>query len=96
VEYDAASTIVVNGEIDIATTDSFVAQARPAFADARASAVTIDLAGVTFCDSVGLAALIRLRKLAEHHSRQLRVVNAQAAVRRVLDYAGLREYLHVE
>jgi len=56
----------------------------------------VDVAGVDFCDSAGISALIGLRQRCDEAGWLLRVVNPQPAVRRMLvDYTGLGEYLNV-
>jgi anti-sigma B factor antagonist len=53
----------VHGEIDLATAEPFEEQASEAVMDAPGSSVLLDLSGVTFMDSAGLRALIRVREL---------------------------------
>jgi anti-anti-sigma factor len=48
--------------------------------------VVLDLGGVTFLDSSGVRALIRLR---QRHGERLRLGELSAPVRRVLEIAGL-------
>lgn len=93
---EEVSTIVVTGDMDIATAGSIASQAQPVFAATGAPVVEVNLAGVGFCDSAGISALVQLRKMADRSGHELRVVHAREAVWRVLDYSGLREYLHVE
>jgi len=93
---ETVSTIVLNGDMDLATADALLTTAQPAFGAGAAPVVAVDLSGVAFCDSAGLSALVQLRKLADLHGQELRVVKAREAVWRVLDYSGLREYLRVE
>jgi anti-anti-sigma factor len=58
--------------------------------------VVVDLAGVTFCDSAGLNALIRLKKLVAGLGGDFRIINPPMHLRRVLELSGLSEYLNVE
>ena len=82
--------LVVSGELDIATVDELVAGARAAL-DSGTSVLRIDVSGVTFVDSTGLGALVRLRNEAEQHGRRLDLVGVRPELRRVLDLTGLSE-----
>jgi anti-anti-sigma factor len=87
-----AARIVVGGEIDLAT--------GPALRDALAEqmghgqAVVLDLSGVTFIDSSGLAVLIEAVTAAKVDGWSLGVVsNLPPAVRRLLELTGLEAVL---
>jgi anti-sigma B factor antagonist len=58
-----AEGLFVHGEIDLATADRFEERASEAMMDAPGSSVLIDLSGVTFMDSAGMRALIRVLEL---------------------------------
>ena len=58
-----AEGLFVHGEIDLATADRFEERASEAVMDAPGSSVLIDLSGVTFMDSSGMRALIRVLEL---------------------------------
>jgi anti-anti-sigma factor len=58
-----AEGLSVHGEIDLATAELFEEQASEAVMDTPASSVLIDLSGVTFMDSAGIRALIRVMEL---------------------------------
>lgn len=49
----------------------------------------LDLAGVTFMDSSGLAALVRLTRLTLEHGKSLEIVNVQDSVRLAMEITGL-------
>ena len=55
-----AEGLFVHGEIDLATGEAFEERAIEAVMDAPVSSVLIDLSGVTFMDSEGTRALIRV------------------------------------
>ena len=57
--------------------------------------LTLDLAGVRFCDSAGINALIRVRRLCDQQGWRLYVVNPQLAVSRVIEFAGLSAHLNL-
>jgi anti-sigma B factor antagonist len=93
---ETGSTITVTGEIDIATADKVVQEATPLLSARRGADVVLDVAGVTFCDSAGLNALIRLKKLIAGLGGDFRIINSPVHLRRVLELSGLSEYLNVE
>ena len=60
-----AEGAVVHGEIDLDTATAFEAQASEATLLSRAVTFLVDLSGVTFMDSTGLRALIRVLEFHE-------------------------------
>jgi anti-anti-sigma factor len=84
---DGTSRVVVTGEVDLAVEEPFVAEV-DSVAAARdgGTAVVLDLRGVTFLDSSGVRALIRLR---QRHGERLRLGELSTPVRRVLEITGL-------
>jgi stage II sporulation protein AA (anti-sigma F factor antagonist) len=78
---DAHRTVVVSGEVDMATADAMYQAATRATADR----LTIDLRDVTFFDSAAIHALV---KITHRYSSGLSVVPS-AQVRRVLEISGL-------
>ena len=57
------------------------------------AAVEVDFAGVSFCDSSGLAALDNAYAGAAQRGIRFRLINPQPGVRRVLQLTGLLEVL---
>jgi anti-anti-sigma factor len=55
--------------------------------------LTIDLAGVTFCDAAGLRGLLEAHRLADDTGRPLAVVRCSPWMRRLLVLAGLSSLL---
>ncbi|MFD7989747.1 STAS domain-containing protein [Kitasatospora indigofera] len=53
-----------------------------------AGELMVDLAAVTFCDSIGLRALLQARIEAERRGTTLRLANPTKAVARVLEITG--------
>lgn len=92
----AGATVIVLGDLDLATAQPFLDRALPLF-DRAAGDLTVDLTGVGFCDSSGLAALVALRRRCAADGWRLRTVNLQPHVRRtVVDYGGLGDYLNIQ
>ena len=87
---DAPGVLAVSGELDIATVDQFLAQARAAL-DTASGVLVVDFGGVTFVDSTGLGSLVRLGNEARRNGKHLDLVRVRREVRRVLDLTGLSE-----
>lgn len=81
-------SLAVSGDVDVATVDAFIARAEEAFAGAD-GALVIDVGGVTFIDSSGLGALVRIHKSAQEKGLGMRLVNVPTAVSRIFDLTGL-------
>jgi anti-anti-sigma factor len=80
------------GELDMAATPAVLdAVDRTLQDDARR--LIIDLGGVTLCDSVGLATLVRARRRALAAGRDLIVIGLRAQARQLLNLTGLISYL---
>jgi anti-sigma B factor antagonist len=85
---DGLTTVTVTGEFDRALAPKFAREAACA-----AGNVEVDLSQVTFIDSSGISALLRLANAVRDDGRSFRVVKQSARVRRVLDLAGLEDAL---
>jgi anti-sigma B factor antagonist len=81
---------VVGGEIDLATASML----EDAIQAVRGT-VAVDLSGVTFMDSAGMRVLIREHESREAIGDKLVLAALSEPVRRVLEVAGLLEYLGV-
>ena len=78
----------VRGEVDTLTAPPLEQALRDLLADPGAERLVVDLSGVTFLASSGLAVLIRAaHRAAERHLR-LRLVTSSRAVRRPLQITG--------
>jgi anti-sigma B factor antagonist len=88
------SVVRVEGDLDVATA--------PALLDAgmtvidRTGALVLELGGLTFLDSSGLAALVRLHKRLADHTGRLVLRALPANARRILDITGLAEVFTIE
>jgi len=81
-----AERVVVHGEIDLDTASEFEEQASEAVMLSTAGNFLIDLSGVTFLDSAGLRALIRVLEL---HDDQRLIVQPSRQVFTLLHLFGL-------
>lgn len=88
---DGGVTLILEGELDLASAPSLIhclTELDPSWRD-----VVVDMAGVSFVDSSGLAALVRAATHGD--GRTIRVCSPRPAVRRVLEITALEELLHV-
>ena len=82
----------VAGEIDFATGDAFRAAVDDLAARVDNAPVVLDIGGVTFMDSSGLAVLANLAS----EGRTVVLRNASRIVRTALTATGLNEIVHVD
>lgn len=83
------------GEIDMLTAARLSNAVNDVLADPPPR-VTLDLGGVTFCDSQGLGTLVVLSRKASHAQSVLVLTNVGDFLMRVLDITGLRSALMVK
>ena len=57
------------------------------------TAVTVDLTALEFCDSMGIASMLRLHEKQTKAGRQVRFMNPQSAVRRTFAVLGIENLL---
>jgi len=77
--------LAVDGEIDMVTVGDLDAAMLAAAARDDVKQIVVDLAGVTFCDSSGLAAFDRAYAAAAGRDIAFGLINAQPPVRRALE-----------
>jgi anti-anti-sigma factor len=87
---DVAPVLAVSGDLDIAGVEEFLAHAERLLAT-RAATVELDLSGMTFIDSSGLGALVRLQRSALASGQELRLVDVPPSVVRILELTGLAD-----
>lgn len=89
---DRHTTLAVTGELDYGT----VARLRAALLELvheDADEVVVDLGEVTFIDSTGLSVLVQAKQRFDKVGRRMSVSQPQPRVVRVLQLAGLSDYL---
>ena len=91
-DVDATRILCVSGEIDILTAPELEA----ALMGCDGSAVCVDLTGVTFMDSSGIAVLLRAHKRATDNGTELRVANAAPNVLKVFEVTQVNRVLTLE
>ena len=86
---DSGLTVALSGEIDHHGARDMMAQLSETIAARTPARLELDLSGVTFMDSSGIAVLLRAQRQMTQHGGTLRAVNIPAQARRVLDAAGV-------
>lgn len=89
-----AATVVVAGEIDLATAPQF-GEALEQAGGTGAATVRVDMAGVTFLDSSGISVLVQSQQRLADAGRKLVLHEVTEQVRRVLDISGLEAFFEV-
>lgn len=84
-----AVVLRVSGDLDLASAGELFAAGIAALNSDGCQLLCLDLDGVTFLDSTGLGALIRLRIAAHDAARDLILWDPPARVTRLLDISGL-------
>jgi anti-sigma B factor antagonist len=92
-ECDGHVVVVLRGELDVGDAARVAAALREVAA--REQQIIVDLAGLEFIDSSGLAALLRVRKHARHAGGDLLLAAPQQQVLRVLAVTRLIEVFSV-
>jgi anti-sigma B factor antagonist len=93
---DGVAVVRAAGELDLATASQLVRAIDVAAYGRGRPRILVDLAAVEFCDSAGLRALLGAAREVEARAGRLVVAVAPGgAVDRLLEIAGLREFLHV-
>lgn len=87
----AAVVVAPRGELDLAT----VNQLRNELArHARAPVLVLDLRGLTFMDSSGVALVLEQQRSAEVENSDFRLVPGRPAVQRLFEMTKLAPHLH--
>lgn len=83
--------VSVSGELDLATAEELRGKLDPVIV--QDAVVVLDGTGMSFLDSSGLRVLLQAANLATSRGAAFRLVAPQAAVRRVLELAGVVDHL---
>lgn len=91
---DGATCIVsLSGEIDMSVSGAMYAVLASEVRHPGTTAVRADLGQVSFLDSAGLHALVRVRQDADMLGCRFTVTNTKGLVAHVLDISGLESFL---
>lgn len=83
--------VAVEGELDVATAPRLRAGVAAVTLE-RGQLLVVDLAGVTFCDSSGISALIAARNVAEAAGAGVALVAVPARLSRTFALIGLADF----
>ena len=87
-EEDGSQVISVTGELDIATAEQAYAYISDVI-DLWPAPISVDLAGLTFCDASGLGALARVARHARQAGRQLELISVRPSLVKIMRITGL-------
>src|SRR5579862_2521880 len=87
---DGQANVRVRGELDIATADQAYAYLRDVV-DNQDGPVTMNLAGLTFCDAAGLGVLARVAGHARRTGSSLKLTAARPGLLRIMRITGMDE-----
>jgi len=90
----AAATLIVSGEIDLNSVGALSVAVQTALAE-QPGRLTLDLGGVTFCDSTGLGTFVVLSRKAASAQTVLVLANIDGYLRRTIDITGLDSILTI-
>lgn len=91
-----AMTALLSGEIDHHGARTVMDGLDRAIGEHLPLRLTLDLSGVTFMDSSGIAVLIRAKRRMDQLGGTLRAVSIPTQPRRVLDAAGLGRIISLD
>lgn len=92
VDADSGPVLEVGGDLDYATAPTLRA-AVTALAPAAGQLLLLDLGGLTFCDSSGIAVFVAARNHAAAHGAELALAAVPPQTVRVLNVTGLAQVL---
>ena len=87
--------IRLSGELDHHSAKGLLRRLDQEIEKALPTQLTLDLSGVTFMDSSGIAVVLRARRRMEALAGSLVVVNIPRQAARVLETAGLGRYVNL-
>jgi anti-anti-sigma factor len=88
VHLDAAPVVILSGEIDVHTAGELLGSLEP-----LAGRVLVDLYGVSFMDSSGIAALVATRERLLVSGGNLHLRSPQDQVRRLFEVGGIADWI---
>lgn len=91
-----AAIITLSGEIDHHGARAMMAALEEAISVSLPHRLTLDLSGVSFMDSSGIALLLRVHRHVTQYGGTMRVTATPAQARRVLDAAGVGRLISLE
>lgn len=90
---DGVHTLRLSGELDLAAVPSLEAQVRRVCAQTSTRGIALDLGGLCFIDSTGLAAIVLVSRLCAKHGFSFELLPGPRAVQRLFESTGLIDAL---
>ena len=91
---DVETVVSVNGDLDVSTATQLADTVNEELREPP-SRIVLDLAGLTFCDSLGLGTLVVLSRTARVQQTYLLLRNPSPFFTRMLEVTGVREGLNI-
>lgn len=88
------TVLALTGELDLATAPKLSETVTAELRDSPGR-IVVDLAGLTFCDSLGLGTLIVLSRTAQNQNTFLQLRNPRPFFTQMLDITGVRQGLNI-
>lgn len=88
------TVVSVNGDLDVSTADLLAETVNEELRDSPGR-IVLDLAGLDFCDSLGLGTLVVLSRTARVQQTYLLLRNPSPFFTRMLEVTGVREGLNI-
>lgn len=89
-----AVVIAARGELDVSSADSFSAELDRA-GQAGVHRVVLDLSGLEFMDSSGIACLVKAQRNAQAYGQRFVVVRGPRQIQQLLELTGLAKHLTI-
>jgi len=89
-------TVALAGEIDLEAAPSLIELGLAKLQQPATQRLLIDLDAVTFIDSTGIGALVRLQNAANQAGKDLSLARVPDRVQRLFDITGLNTFLGIE
>ncbi|RXJ01955.1 anti-sigma factor antagonist [Anaerobacillus alkaliphilus] len=92
---DGEDYLLLNGEIDIYTSDKLKYSLLP-LTEKKGNKVTVDFSNVNYIDSTGLGIFIGALKATHKYESSIKLVGMIERVRRLFNITGLDEVINIE
>ena len=91
---DGETVVTLAGELDLSTADVLATTVSDELR-LNPGRIVLDLAGLTFCDSLGLGTLVVLSRTARNQQTYLQLRNPSQFFTRMLDVTGVGQSLNL-
>lgn len=92
-ETDAAYTLRLQGELDLASAPDFRAVTEPLVQD-ESKRLVLDMKDLRYIDSTGMGILIAILKLRKDNGGAIEFVGIPAKIKRLFDMTGITKFLN--